>query len=439
MSSRLPISIMRTPTTIQTIPPTPKRLANLTSNINIDKPAPAHAPNADHDQSRVIVFHASSNQLTPQSPISPQNFTVNVNVSNSMPQSPLQATKMIRTNDKNIENATNNDDDGDDNDKGNGSSDSRITNDSDSTGSCDGNGRNSSGRDETPIADHTNVSARRKLFAMHDDTPIQRNETFNKINNNTKTFDGNNKTHKNEQLTGSPKRRGKKYPVASNLHKKSSHVMPPNSETFTKSKTSLPNATYDIVTANASNRCGIDTEEFLAVQNGQSTFDNVADLPSDAILDPIDISDDESNDNNVAVGLNMQNDELTQVDKQPQHIDDSQSISNQNQRISISSNNMMPILKLNRVSIKTPSQTTLANISNVRASRSYNCTAPELFQDSCNNVNVENNHVNHEMGQDDIIVEFSPNTKLQLLKEVSHIIIIIIIFFFHFYFVPHGS
>lgn len=240
----------------------------------------SNAQNAEAGRTVVVVKMPSAKSAPssqPQPSAMPTNMTINVNVNGSIPQSPKQTTQDPNVNSKSTRNATKRTRANRDN--GNSSNESLITNDSDS----DGNQTNSSGQCDTPVnhlrksrEDASHGSARRNLFG-------------NGIDNLTKTI-----------LSAS----SITSPASIQNHSNGIRVnVTPRSQTFVKSKTSLPtNATYDVPMENGSarsqyhqNGIGIDTEQFLsdiALPNDSELIDgsrnSLADIPSAARLESMD-------------------------------------------------------------------------------------------------------------------------------------------------------
>lgn len=328
----------------------------------------------------------------PQTVIPASNITVNVNVSNSQPQSPRQTTQTIRTHDKNIEKAINggggggNDSGGD---QRNSTNESLMTNDSDSHGN-EAN-LSSDSRCDTPRGDKNNKSACRRLFSKDEKEETRRSATFNKVDNMTRTIDNMTPAIPGESPSVQFRTRSKNNNT--NTMAKSPSVIAPNSQTFVKPKASLQNATYDVPAESASiqpsanshrSHVGIDTEEFIALTSMErtngSTFNNMADLPSEVQLDPIDVSDGE-----------VDADEAIAVDKSQHHVQPSRNSKRLNEKkkkqqtqdIDYNSARWNPSVIMHRIpkKVATPQQSN-ENISTVRASRSYNILPPDEFQNS---------------------------------------------------------
>ncbi|XP_055326926.1 uncharacterized protein LOC129580489 isoform X2 [Sitodiplosis mosellana] len=404
--SRLPLPISRTPKPIRTIALTP-----LTPIVVEGIPRPhvdeVTSSNAQNAEDRIVILRTPhsirSNQPAAEPPtVIPapaQNITVNVNVSNSQPQSPHQATQTTRTHDQHIENATNGGDSGGDR-RNNSTNDSLMTDDSDSNG----NDANLSGsRNETPRGDSSNISARRRLFTKDDADQTRRSATFNKVDNLTQTIDKNMTRTIPGESTHSPSANGNQFRTRSknsipHSTAKSPSAIASNSQTFAKPKTSLQNATYDVPAGNrpirfsVDNRqstVGINSEEFLnsltspqrTYNKNGSTFSSMAELPSDAILGSIDVSDDAMNvdEANEADAI----EDLSKNDEQPPCSSSKLNKKQISQKIDLNSPSWNPLVMVNRIPDQTKSiPKAIANVSNIRISQLYPLPPPDEFQDS---------------------------------------------------------
>lgn len=411
--SRLPIAISRTTPKPTELPPV---LIVETSRPHVGEVSSSNNQNAE--ASRPLTLHALANQSAAMSPtvIPAPNITVNVNVSNTKLQSPHQTTQTNRKPDQNIENAINSGDDGDNSggDRRNNSNESLLTNDSDSNG----NEQNwSNSRCRTPKKDGTSSIVRRRLFSNDDAEQTRRSATFNKVDNLTRTIDNRTQTISGDSPNNSPQFRTRSKNNITNTVVKSSSVIAPSSQTFDKPKLSLQNATYDVPAESPSirqlidksrTRIGINTEEFIALtspnrtnnENG-SAFSNMADLPSEAQLESIVLTDDEEDAANPIVDLNVQN----KNDVQPSRNNNTR---NEMQKSRTNRYNSMilksPRVMIHRISTKPTASLSNRkpheNISNVRDSRSYAILPPEDFQNT------------------DVIVELSPATQ-KVIEKVS--------------------
>ncbi|XP_031629097.1 uncharacterized protein DDB_G0283357-like isoform X2 [Contarinia nasturtii] len=369
-----------------------------TPRSNIGDATPASSKNGGWRHDFIVVQTPTANQQTqpistPATVVPPQNVTINVNVSNSHPQTSQpsqqeqqqtkQTTHTIRTNNPLNENGPNAE---------NGSNDSILTNDSNSN---DGHKMINSDRSNTPILDRGNISARRKLFPKDDPEQSRRDgTTFNKIDNLTRTITG--------DSIASPMRTRQRN---SNLSAKSvSSIMVPSSQTFVKPKTSIQNATYDVATENGLAQPSNDipnvgmnsTENSQALTSSSHTggdtysINDAANLPSEAFLEPI--ADDEGHENDVA--LIDRNDEQPSVNERTSQLNQTNSLSKE----------FNPVVKLNRISMRNSTRKTIGdsteNISNLHASKSYIQPPPFEFQND-----------------DDLIKEGSPQTSLRNFNE----------------------
>lgn len=391
-SSRLPISISRTPKPVHTTaltPHTPVAVQHI-SRSHVGEVTSSNDQNARAGQ--MNKYRTPTSQLNqpaavPSTVIPGPNITVNVNVSNTQPQSPHQTSQPIRKNDQNIENAMNGGNSG--GDRRNSSNENLLTDDSDSMGN---EANLSDSRCETPKADTRNTSACRRLFAQDEAEQTRRSATFNKIDNLTHTIDNMTRTipgDKTHSLTNQFRTRSKNS--IPNTNAKS--PIATNSQTFTKPKTPLQNATYDVSAENLSVRPsisqraynGIDSEEFIAQlssegTNNGSTFGNMADLPSEALLGSINVSDDEMNvDEANGVDANHQNQNVKKRSRSRSKVTDKRSLSKDS--YDLRNSQRQPSVILQRISTDEINRQSNGNVSNVRESLLYNILPPVNFQD----------------------------------------------------------
>lgn len=294
--SRLPIAIRA--------PKTAKAMASNQTTTNVMNPlepsigdvSTSNAPNAEAGRT-VIVFPAPTAQPTqPSVLLSPTpipNMTINFNVNNSTSQSPKQTPQITRVIEKPVEklaNAT----DGGDGSKPDSSADSMMTNDEDS----EENARSSVSTLGTPTGSvkddaGNNISVRRQLFPTNSK---RRSETFNKIDDLTRSI-----VHGDS--ISSPNNSGfqTRSKNTNQTNRNESDAATRKSQTFTKPKASIQNATFDVHAENGSsstrhrgkNKTQED-ESAISEQNYTESINNMANLPSEALLDPIDVSDDEN-------------------------------------------------------------------------------------------------------------------------------------------------
>lgn len=412
--SRLPISKSRTPKPIHTTaltPHTPVAVRH-TPRLHIGEVTSSNDQNARAGQ--MNIHHTPISQLkqpaaVPSTVIPGPNITVNVNVSNTQPQSPNQNTQTIRKNDQNIENAINGGDSG--GDRRNNSNESLLTDDSDSMGN---EANLSDSRCETPKSDTRNISACRRLFPQNEAEQTRRSATFNKIDNLTHTIDNMTRTIPGDTTTHSSNNqfRTRSKNSFSNTSAKSPNA--PNSQTFTKPKISLQNATYDVSAENLSVRPsieqraynGIDSEEFIAQStsegtNNGSTFGNMVDIPSEALLGSINVSDDEMN----VDDANHQNENVKKRSRSGSKVTDKRSLPKDSYDLSNPQRQPSVILHRDTTRPGTPqiNRQSNANVSNVRGSISYNILPPVTFQDS------------------EIIEERSPNSQ-KIVSKVNKVV-----------------
>lgn len=232
-------------------------------------------------------------------PAPPANVTVNVNVNNSIPQSPLQGTQTVQKSDRmdtlHIR---------DENDKNNGNaSNGRLANAQSTSNNSlltDDDSEeirsNASERCETPKIGASNDNVSRKLFPEENDQ-YRRSATYDRIPSPLP----------NQQQSLSFRTRSTNAIAPKNQNIGS----PATSETFVKQKTL--NATYDIPKQNASyrnSRTGNETDEFPSsyVSNStnntnvhRNTLGNGLNLPSEALINMDTVSINLTEDNEINV------------------------------------------------------------------------------------------------------------------------------------------
>lgn len=331
---------------------------------------------------------------TPATVVPAQNLTVNVHVNNSHPQSPSrsqqpdQITQTIRTH-QDTENEQNAELD---NGQRNGSNESVMTNDDSSN---DEHQMIESNRSNTMPLDRSNVSVRRKLTFVKTDAEQSRRDTKTPI-----TIDNLTRTITKDSLRVRSPRRTRQHTNELSA-KNMSSILPPNSQTFNKTKKSIQNATYDVVnngsaqsTTNVQPNAEGSSNEFSGTlgtssNTGGSTYNiNPADVPSNAILEPMETIDDENN-----AATNDQNDKQPTQKKQAIDVPD----------------NFQPKIVLTPVPIPTRKsvRNSTANGSNLHASQSYIAPPPIEFQNDSN----------------DYLVEGSPQSSMRTFQEVSQVFI----------------
>lgn len=411
--SRLPVSISRTPKPVRTTALTP-----LTPVVpkEIQRPSVGEVTSSQNAENRNVILRtpssSQSNQLAQPATVIPaptQNFTVNVNVSNTQPQLPQHIT--IHQHDQNPENAINGGGSDDDR-RQNSTNESLITNDSDSHG----NDANLSGsKNDTPRGDSTNTSARRRLFSEDNATEqTRRSATFDKINNFTRTISNDSPNPSSVNVT--PSRAHSKKSNA-NSFAKSPSVIARTSQTFIKPP--LQDATYDVSAGNHSipptvvNRQSIvlvDNDQYLSSirsphgtynQNESGFSDQLPELPSEAILASIDVSDDEMNANDEDAIKELSKNDARPSGKSTTLNEKQNSRENLYSDINPNSPTWNPTVVLSRIRNEPRSASkSTANVSSIRTSRFYDALPPVEFQDS------------------DLIVENSPGSQSKI-NEVS--------------------
>lgn len=393
--SRIPVTTSRTPIAIKST--ASRSIVPLEAN-NVPSIAEVNVSSAPNAAGRTIVVMSSPGSRQSSQPsampvtvVPAPNMTINVNVNGSTPQSSKQTINTIGNNLDHSEKSMSKSK----NAKPNSSGDSLMTNDSDSVE----NQVNISGPCDTPTGnlrnDSNNHSARRQLFASQPNVEqMRRSATFDKIDNLTRTImNGNSMASPIGGIQATPK-------------------STPRSQTFVKPKISMQNATYDIQTANESDRVpchlqynGIDTREYLSLNRTDDNQEMQADLPSEARLDSIDhITDDGNNGLNqvkehFANGSSDRSSNSSAIsihsdktnDKQVQNIP---YINQAIKRYNLSSSNFNPVVSLNRI------DTRLSEIGVL--------SPPSMFQ------NTRNSRFN------DYIDDKSPETSLRNINKVSH-------------------
>lgn len=304
--SRLPVAISHTPKTAKTI--ASGQMTEIEPNVGDVLTSNAHG--AEAARTIVMVPNAQPTKPTqPSQPVQPSavsspttivpapNMTIHVNVSNSMPQTPTQTPQIQSSINKNAENvaiATN----GSDGSKRNSSNDSLMTNDEDS----EGNGANTFNPLDTPTGnlkgDASNASVRRKLFSSSGQSEQPPGKILHRIDYLTKNVVNRDST---ASTTFNVRSRSQNASLANSRKNDDSQVNAPMSQTFTKPRTSIQNATYDVQNSkNVSNSVQRSEKETdISEQNNTESVGDMADLPSEAVLEPIDVSEDDDDDDDV--------------------------------------------------------------------------------------------------------------------------------------------
>lgn len=294
--SRLPIAI-RAPKSV-------KAMASNQTATNAMNPlepsigdvSTSNAPNAEAGRT-VIVFPAPIAQPTqPSVLLSPTpipSMTINFNVNNSTSQSPKQTPQVTRVIEKNVENVANAPNGGNGSTR-DSSADSMMTNDEDS----EENARSSVSTLGTPTGSvkddaGNNVSVRRQLFPTN---TKRRSETFNKIDDLTRSI-------VNGDSVSSPNNSGfqTRSKNTNQTNRNESDAATRKSQTFTKPKASIQNATFDVHAENGSSSTRRQEKNpqvsAISEHNYTKSINDMVDLPSEALLDPIDVTDDDDDDN----------------------------------------------------------------------------------------------------------------------------------------------
>lgn len=384
--SRLPVPITRTPKTIALTPLTPIRQNNhLRPEVSS-----SNAQNVEVIQSPVSQIPSSqSNHPNPVPQAvnpTPTNVTVNVNVTNSIPQSEKQKSQT---------NATTTDIDNRRNSSGN----SIMTDDNDS---------GEQKRCETPKPDSRNTSARRTLFKNHNDNEAQyrRSVTYNKFDNLTHTIDGHDSMPSQIHQRSNRSFRPRATNSISTNPKSPSLIAPAHSHTFVKQKVSNQDATYDIQTENSSRRSSVaninlsDTDE-IHTSEESSRFNNDMELPSEALLDSMQLTEDERSEN-ISNDTNKGNNNDKSSSKDSNKTNNTKKPAqnkSHHEKIPI---NLNPVVVLDQLQTNMP-RTSIANQTsglNLRESNAYGpISPPRDFQDA-----------------DDLIKERSPTSQREIEK-----------------------
>lgn len=408
--SRLPVAL-RVPRLATTMS-TNRITANLSVEPNIADKA---ASNAKHTETgRTVIFLAPSSNAAPsnQSSVVPSvvpapNMTINVNVSNPVPQPLKETPKISRKHIGNAANATN----GSDSSKPNSSTDSLMTNDEDS----EGNARHSLETYDSP-AETSRETVRRKLFSNVATESPRRSATFNKIDNLTRTINN------GDTITSPNKGFGTRsinttQPRLSNRNE--SDAIASKSQTFIKTKAPISNATFDVHAESASTyqqdantiECSVSR---ILEPNVTEDSNDLGNVPSDALLDPIDLTDNDSDSHALSVRGDV-TDRTNKSSKNGNKSNDEPKLTQQSQRNTQTSLNLDPKLSLARVKLNRLSTEQMnhfrnsianqskANVSNIRDSGAYQLPPPIQFENT----------------NSSIIMEISPVTAQAKFNEVS--------------------
>lgn len=427
--SRIPITASRTPVRSMASRSIVPKEANNEPHIN--DVTVSNAPNAPNAAGQTVVVVTSPKpQQSAQSAAVPPifvpapNMTINVNVNGSIPQSPKQ---IINTDDNNSgENVSKTK-------KGtqNSSVDSLMTNDSDSVE----NRANLSGPYVTPrgASDANNTSARRQLFAAPpSDESVRRSATFNKIDNLTRTI-----TNGDSMASPAKAIQTRTRNTVQALQNGSTPKGTPQSQTFVKPKTSMQNATYDVSATNESDRVPchlqydpINSAEYLnQIENDQTmqrSNDNTADIPSEARLDTMNITDDaDDGDNGVnqehfADGSSDHSSNSSTMSRHTSKSGEKRRNANVNKTVTRpnpASPTWNPTVPLQRCDEPNSSTKSNGNSTNIFRGFSFGeippVTPPSFFQNTRNSARYPDN---------DLIVEESPMTSKRNFNKVSHIL-----------------
>lgn len=400
--SRIPI-VARTPVAVASTIPQPV-VPNIENNL--PKISEANLTNASNVAGRTVVIVTSprskqslQSSETPATGIPATNMTVNVNVNGPMPQSPVSTTQTIDTNQPNIDNPQTNVTKSK-NGHSMSSNNSKITNDSDSEMSLLETPRNKTNLN--------NTSAKRQLnFSTNSNNDRMRcSETYDKIDNMTRTIRNGDSIASNLELS---------HPRTRAINKTIQHVKSPQctvtlrSQTFSKSGVSIPqDATYDISAA---------SENYMK------------DIPSEAILDPIELTDDSSHGNNMSIdktrahignGSSDRSDLDASKSAHNNRANSNRTKSHNNKtttQYNPNSQSMNPILCISRIDESMMQRKNATNIfgKSGRESLFQNLTPPSLFQDTCTGNQLGNGTLD----------QFSPKTGERRLSEVSHMFLML--------------
>lgn len=414
-TSTIPKSTPKTPSRLPIAMRAPRLATTISSNQITAKTAEPiiadkAASNAKHTETgrTVILLAPSSNaapsnqpSVVPATTVVPApNMTINVNVTSPGSQPLKETPKISRRLIGNAANATN----GSDGSKPNSSTDSLMTNDEDS----EGHARHSLETYDSP-ADTSRETVRRKLFSNVATESPRRSATFNKIDNLTRTINnGDTITSPNKGFR--TRSINTTQPRLSNRNE--SGAIASKSQTFIKTKAPISNATFDVHAESASTyqqdantiECSVSR---ILEPNVTEDSNDLGNVPSDALLDPIDLTDNDSDSH----ALSVRSDVTDRNDKSSKNGDksnDEPKLTRQTQRNTQTPSNLDPKLSLARVKLDRLSTEQMnqlrnsianrskANVSNIRDSGAYQLPPPIEFENTNSSIIMESSPVSSQ-------------------------------------------
>lgn len=330
------------------VPKTPSRIP-IPKPRTIELTNAPIVPNTPSETARqtIIVVTSPKSPVTQPSAVVPTapNMTINVNVSGTtQPKSPQS------TNTDNHLNRSKHDAISTNPGSNSKSNNSLLTNDEDS----EENQANSSQNGNT--SNQHNSSARRRLNYQNIPSvnePVRRSATFNKDDNATQTI-------RNDGAVSPLAQRIGQLSTNQNGISSIGFDAAPQSQTFVKPRTSIKNATYDIIQTSESSRLShklpcysLNTVGFLSsinqTENRQSVQSDasrncMAELPSEARLDSMHITDD----NDDAIGNDINQAEAQITNRQPHATSTPRNVSIANEQSEHNSNVIEMVRRLSK-------------------------------------------------------------------------------------------
>lgn len=411
--SRLPVAMRasRLATTMSS-----NQITAKTAEPNIADKAASNAKQTETGRTVILLAPSSnaapSNQpsvVPPTTVVPTPNMTINVNVNSSGSQPLKETPKISRKLIGNAANATN----GSDGSKPNSSTDSLMTNDEDS----EGNARHSLETYDSP-AETSRETVRRKLFSNVATESPRRSATFNKIDNLTRTINnGDTITSPNKGFH--TRSINTTQPRLSNRNE--SGAIASKSQTFIKTKAPIANATFDVHGESVSTsqqdtntiECSVSR---ILEPNVTEDSNDLGNVPSDALLDPIDLTDNDSDSHALSVRSDV-TDRNDKSSKNGDKLNDEPKLTRQTQRNTqtpsiskVSTNDKDPKLSLMSVRVKLDRMSTeqmnqfrssianqsKANVSNIRDSGAYQLPPPIEFENTNSSIIMESSPVSSQ-------------------------------------------